>query len=77
MSDISRRGFFGAATTAAIGATIGPAVPEAAAQAPAAPPAVDETLALVNGRIHTMDGRNTIARAVTIRLGLVPSGGNA
>src|SRR5687768_18378935 len=69
MSDISRRGFFGAATAAAIGTTIGPAVPEAAAQTPAAPPPVDETIALVNGRIHTMDGRSTVARAVTIRNG--------
>jgi predicted amidohydrolase YtcJ len=72
MSDISRRGFFGTATAAAIGAVATSAAPEAAAQAPATPlPAqtADETLALVNGQIHTMDGRNTVARAVTIRNG--------
>jgi len=34
-----------------------------------AAPAADETLVLVNGRIHTLDGRNTIARAVSIRNG--------
>jgi predicted amidohydrolase YtcJ len=77
MSDISRRGFFGAATAAAIGTTIGPAVPEAAAQTPAAPPPVDETIALVNGRIHTMDGRSTVARAVTIRNGRFITVGDA
>src|SRR5918993_5359218 len=84
MSDISRRGFFGAAAAAAIGATTGPAIPEAAAQVPAAaaqvpapPPAADETLALVNGRIHTMDGRNTVARAVTIRNGRFITVGDA
>src|SRR5687767_16013688 len=77
MSDISRRGFFGAETAAAIGTTIGPAVPEAAAQTPAAPPPVDETIALVNGRIHTMDGRSTVARAVTIRNGRFITVGDA
>jgi hypothetical protein len=78
MSDISRRGFFGTAAAAAVGAAAGQAVPEAAAQAPTAPPAVDETLALVNGRIHTMDGRNTVARAVTIRNGrFISVGDNA
>src|SRR5512134_2812062 len=77
MSDISCRGFFGAAAAAAIGATTGPALPEAAAQTPAPPPAVDETLALVNGRIHTLDGRNTVARAVTIRSGRFITVGDA
>jgi hypothetical protein len=44
MSDISRRGFFGAAT-AAIGAAAVTATPEVSAQAPATPPpaAADET----------------------------------
>src|SRR5262245_53734214 len=52
----SRREFFGAAAGAAV------TVFEAFAQAP-------PDLRLINGRIHTMDGRNTIARAVTIRNG--------
>jgi predicted amidohydrolase YtcJ len=71
MSDISRRNFFGTATAAAIGAAATSAAPEAGAQPPATPPpaTADETLALVNGQIHTMDGRNTVARAVTIRNG--------
>jgi predicted amidohydrolase YtcJ len=79
MSDISRRGFFGTATAAAIGAAATSAAPEAAAQAPTTPPpqAADETLALVNGQIHTMDGRNTVARAVTIRNGRFITVGNA
>ena len=50
--------------------------PDVAAQTPTAPPAVDETLALVNGRIHTMDARNTVARAVTIRNGRFVSVGD-
>jgi predicted amidohydrolase YtcJ len=69
MSDISRRGFFGTAASAAVGAAAGQITPDVAAQTPTAPPAVDETLALVNGQIHTMDGRNTVARVVTIRNG--------
>ena len=70
MSDISRRDFFGSATAAAIGAAAVSAAPDAAGQAPATPPpTADETLALVNGRIHTMDARNTLARVVTIRNG--------
>ena len=69
MSDISRRGFFGTAAAAAVGAATVQVTPEVAAQTPTAPPAVDETLALVNGRIHTMDGRSTVARVVTIRNG--------
>ena len=69
MSDISRRGFFGTTAAAAVGAAAAQVAPDVAAQTPASPPAVDETLALVNGRIHTMDGRNTVARVVTIRNG--------
>jgi len=78
MSDISRRGFFGAATAAAVGAAA-TAAPDLAAQTPTpAPPAVaDETIALVNGRIHTMDGRNSVARAVTIRNGRFITVGDA
>jgi hypothetical protein len=77
MSDISRRGFFGTAAAAAVGAAAVQVTPEVAAQTPTAPPAIDETLALVNGRIHTMDGRSTIARVVTIRNGRFISVGDA
>ena len=78
MSNISRRGFVGAASAAAVGVATGTAAPELAAQAPnAAPPAVDETLALVNGRIYTMDSRNTVARVATIRNGRFVSVGDS
>jgi len=55
---ISRRQFL----TAAAGAAV--AVVEATAQQ-----AAPTELRLINGSIHTMDGRNTIARAATIRNG--------
>ena len=79
MSEISRRDFFGSATAAAIGAAAVSAAPDAAAQAQATPPpaTADETLALVNGRIHTMDGRSTVARVVTIRNGRFITVGDA
>ncbi len=64
----SRRRFLAAsAGVAAIGAS-GPAPTVLSAQN-AAPVAEDVTLALVNGKIHTMDARNTIASSVTIRNG--------
>ena len=72
---ISRRAFLG---TAAAGA--GLAVAKLAAQAPqVAPPAGGPApdLMLVNGRIHTMDARNTVASTVTIRNGRFAAVGNA
>ena len=64
----SRRRFLAAsAGVAAIGAN-GPAPMVLSAQN-AAPFAEDVTLALVNGKIHTMDARNTVASGVTIRNG--------
>jgi predicted amidohydrolase YtcJ len=71
MAITSRREFFETAAAAAIGVSAVPAVATAAAQAtaPTPPPVADETLALVNGRFHTMDTRNTVARVVTIRNG--------
>ena len=73
MPDITRREFFGTTAAAALGsaATATLQQPVEAQTAPAAPPpaTADETIALVNGRIHTMDGRNTVARVVTIRNG--------
>ncbi len=82
MADISRRQFFGTTVAAAVGAGVGSrsSIDEVSAQsAPAQPPppVADETLALVNGRIHTMDGRNTVARVVTIRNGRFVSVGDA
>ena len=44
----------------------GQAPPPPAAGSRAQP---DATLVLINGRIHTMDARNTIARTVSIRNG--------
>lgn len=68
----SRRRFLAtsAGATAAIGAAIegGPAADDLSGQNAAA--GGDEiTLALVNGRIHTMDAANTVANTVTIRNG--------
>ena len=71
---LSRRQFLGTAAAGAAAALgTGPAS-VAAAQAPqvngaAAAAQADATLVLVNGRIHTMDARNTVARAVSIRNG--------
>ena len=65
---ISRRTFLGAAAGAGL------AVAKLTAQAPqVAPPAGGPApdLMLVNGRIHTMDARNTVASMVTIRNGAV------
>lgn len=71
---ISRRQFLGAA------AAPGLSVVTLAGQAPqAGPPAgnADPDLLLVNGRIHTMDARNTVASAVAIRNGRFSAVGNA
>src|SRR5262245_12176256 len=65
MSQLSRRDFLSAAAGAAI-ATTGE-LTVTSAQAPAS--TVPTELRLINGRIHTMDARNTIARVVTIRNG--------
>ena len=65
---VSRRQFLG--TTA--GTALGAAAANLSAQTPAprAEPAVSsQELVLVNGRIHTMDGRNTVAKTVSIRNG--------
>jgi predicted amidohydrolase YtcJ len=72
---VSRRQFIGTIGTVATGGMAvgaGPAAPVVAAQAPqaAAPaPSPDQTLVLVNGRIHTMTAGNTVANAVSIRNG--------
>ena len=58
---LSRRELFGAALGAAFGAAL--RTPVDAQRAPS------DELILVNGRIHTMDARNTVARSVSIRNG--------
>lgn len=77
MGDTSRRQFLEATAAAAVG--IGAASVAGAAQAPQVGGArtPDEALTLVNGRIHTMDGRNTVARAVVIRNGRFAAVGDA
>src|SRR6476660_4208405 len=74
MKKLSRRRFLGATAGAAVGIGSLPASAVLMGQAPAAgaQPATiqpDTTLVLTNGRIHTMDARNTIARTVSIRNG--------
>src|SRR6266478_8816684 len=69
----SRRRFLAtsAGAAAAIGAAIeaGPAAVSLSGQNRATTPGEDITIALVNGRIHTMDAANTVANSVTIRNG--------
>jgi len=75
----SRRSFLGTVAGAGIGVAAG--VPEAllSAQAPqtgSAAPAAPQDLNLVNGRIHTMDARDSVVSAVAIRNGRIASVGN-
>lgn len=64
----SRRQFIG--RTAGVAAVIGAGPSVAVLSGQNAPAAADDvTLALVNGRIHTMDAANTVANSVTIRNG--------
>jgi hypothetical protein len=68
----SRRQFIGTGAAAAIGIAAGPPFLDVSAQgAQTATPsaAVDQPIALTNGRIHTMDAKNTVARAALIRHG--------
>ena len=71
MKKLSRRQFIGAATAAGTATAFGngPASVVLSAQAPQPPAAgggtqPDVTLVLTNGRIHTMDASNTVARTV-------------
>ena len=70
---VSRRQLLGTGITAAVGAAFGsPDAVDAAqarGQAAAAQPAAADELVFVNGSIHTMDAKNTIATTVTIRNG--------
>jgi predicted amidohydrolase YtcJ len=75
---LSRRQFLGTTAGTAIGAASMSS--HASAQAPRATPAAasapDEELVLTNGRIHTMDARDTVARTVTIRDGRFVAAGD-
>jgi predicted amidohydrolase YtcJ len=70
----SRRGFLktvgAAGATAVVGSACAPS-----AQPPTTSTGVDAGLWLVNGRIHTIDGRGTVADSVVIRNGLFAAGG--
>jgi Amidohydrolase family len=82
MKKLSRRRFLGATAGAAVGIASLPAAAVASGQAtPAGGQAAailpDTTLVLTNGRIHTMDARNTIARTVSIRNGRFVAVGDA
>ena len=80
--DVSRRRFLEAAATGTVGAVAGAlstdtADAQALAQGPAAERSLtDQDLVLTNGRIHTMDARNTVAGTVTIRNGRFAAVGN-
>ncbi|HUC75232.1 MAG TPA: twin-arginine translocation signal domain-containing protein, partial [Vicinamibacterales bacterium] len=69
--DLSRRQLLGASAGAGVVAALGLPIPPADAEQGAAGAAVrtTEELVLVNGRIHTMDGNNTIVDTVSIRNG--------
>ena len=75
---LSRRQFFGAAASGAMALGLGPTtlVLSGQGQGPA-PAAGTPDLRLINGRVHTMDARSTIARAVTIRNGRFVTVGDA
>jgi predicted amidohydrolase YtcJ len=61
----SRRKFLGATAGAALATVTGPVRILSAQNAPA----TSQDLTLTNGRIHTMDAKNSIVRSVTIRNG--------
>ena len=78
---VSRRTFLGSTAGAVVGAAAAGA-PIQAQQAPqrnvpAAAGTGEQDLVLVNGRIHTMDARNSIARSVTVRNGRFIAVGDA
>src|SRR5271155_3357104 len=66
----SRRRFLTTtAGAAAMGAVAGPGAADLSGQNAAALAQDEVTLALVNGKIHTLDAANTVANTVTIRNG--------
>jgi predicted amidohydrolase YtcJ len=77
---LSRRQFLGTAVGVAVAVGAGSTPIVVSGQGRQAGPAgggTDPDLILINGRFHTMDDRNTIARAVSIRNGRFLSVGNA
>jgi predicted amidohydrolase YtcJ len=83
MKKLSRRRFLGAAAGAAVGVgsmptgVVGASGQVSATGGRAASVGPEATLVLTNGRIHTMDARNTIARTVVIRNGRFVAVGDA
>jgi predicted amidohydrolase YtcJ len=75
--NLSRRDFLAASTGGAITAGGAAAAEPAVAQVPVVNSAPEPDLILINGRIHTMDSRNTIASTVTIRNGRFTAVGDA
>ena len=75
---ISRRKFLGATAGAGLAVAAGQSLLDAQAPQVAAPAGgATPDLMLVNGRIHTMDARNTVASTVTIHNGRFAAVGNA
>jgi predicted amidohydrolase YtcJ len=83
MRTITRRGFLGTAAATGVAVAAAPTDVFAAGQGLTAatqavpPDGTAPDLTLVNGRIHTMDARNTIASTVTIRNGRFATVSNA
>src|SRR5215203_1407405 len=77
--DLSRRRFLGSTAGTVVGAVAGGTSGAAAvpAQAQTVDPPAGQDLVLVNGRIHTVDARNSVARTMAIRNGRVASIGDA
>jgi predicted amidohydrolase YtcJ len=79
-ADFSRRELFELTAAAAVGAVVaGDAEPSAAQGRPAAAGAAagpPPDIVLLNGRIHTMDARDTVARTMSIRNGRIATVGN-
>ena len=76
----SRRSFIGTVAGAGIGIAAGAPDAMLSAQAPQATPAAaaaTQDLNLVNGRIHTLDARNSVVSAVAVRNGRIASVGNS
>ncbi len=69
----SRRGFLRTLGAAGATAVAGSACTPSAQTPTATSPVADEALALVNGRIHTIDGQGTVADSVVIRNGVFAS----
>ena len=78
---LSRRRLLGTGAAASLAAAFGVTVGEEAAAGQVAPTTAPDSiggdLILINGRIHTMDGNNTVVSTVTIRNGRFASVGGA